>query len=51
LKSGRIGAAYDDTKFMSQEGEWFLAGILDGIADGTTDINWYYHACSLYASI
>jgi len=33
LKSGRIGAAYDDTKFMSQEGEWFLAGILDGIAD------------------
>lgn len=21
---------------MSQEGEWFLAGILDGIADGTS---------------
>ena len=34
LKTGRTGAAYDDTKFISQEGEWFLAGILDGIADG-----------------
>ncbi|TEB39638.1 glutamine synthetase/guanido kinase [Coprinellus micaceus] len=30
---GRKGAAYDDTKFISQEAEWFLAGILDGIAD------------------
>ena len=34
LKSGRIDAANDDTKFISQEAEWFLAGILDGIADG-----------------
>lgn len=34
LKTGRSGAANDDTKFMSQEGEWFLAGVLDGIADG-----------------
>ncbi|KZP12562.1 glutamine synthetase/guanido kinase [Athelia psychrophila] len=33
LKTGRSGAANDDTKFMSQEGEWFLAGVLDGIAD------------------
>ncbi|KAF9532224.1 hypothetical protein CPB83DRAFT_847455 [Crepidotus variabilis] len=33
LKSGRAGAANDDTKFISQEAEWFLAGILDGIAD------------------
>jgi len=30
---GRADAAYDDTKFISQEAEWFLAGILDGIAD------------------
>ncbi|KAF7338157.1 Gln-synt-C domain-containing protein [Mycena venus] len=30
---GRAGAAYDDTKFMSSEGESFLAGVLDGIAD------------------
>lgn len=30
---GRKGAANDDTKFISQEAEWFLAGILDGIAD------------------
>ena len=34
LKSGRINAANDDTKFISQEAEWFLAGVLDGIADG-----------------
>lgn len=32
---GRSNALYSDTKFLSQEGEWFLAGILDGIADGT----------------
>ncbi|KAJ2924002.1 hypothetical protein H1R20_g13091, partial [Candolleomyces eurysporus] len=31
--TGRKDASYDDTKFISQEGEWFLAGILDGIAD------------------
>ncbi|KLO18630.1 glutamine synthetase/guanido kinase [Schizopora paradoxa] len=30
---GRKGASYDDTKFISQECEWFLAGILDGIQD------------------
>jgi glutamine synthetase len=34
LKSGRVNAANDDTKFISQEAEWFLAGILNGIADG-----------------
>ena len=38
LKSGRIGAAYDDTKFLSPEGEWFLAGVLDGIADGAINV-------------
>jgi hypothetical protein len=31
---GRSDASYSDTKFLSQEGEWFLAGILEGIADG-----------------
>ncbi|KAF9477576.1 glutamine synthetase/guanido kinase [Pholiota conissans] len=30
---GRANAANEDTKFISQEAEWFLAGILDGIAD------------------
>ena len=34
LKSGRANAANADTKFISQEAEWFLAGVLDGIADG-----------------
>ncbi|KAI0345342.1 glutamine synthetase/guanido kinase [Trametopsis cervina] len=33
LKSGRQGAANDDVKFLSQEGEWFLAGVLDGLPD------------------
>ncbi|KDR73647.1 hypothetical protein GALMADRAFT_251423 [Galerina marginata CBS 339.88] len=33
LKAGRADAAYEDTKFISQEAEWFLAGVLDGIAD------------------
>ncbi|KAF8969643.1 hypothetical protein BDZ97DRAFT_1959621 [Flammula alnicola] len=33
LKTGRDNAANEDTKFISQEAEWFLAGILDGIAD------------------
>lgn len=33
--AGRQDALYEDTKFISQEAEWFLAGILDGIADGT----------------
>lgn len=31
---GREGAAYPDTKFLSKEGESFLAGILDGVTDG-----------------
>lgn len=34
LSGGRSDAAFEDTKFFSQEGEWFLAGVLDGIADG-----------------
>lgn len=33
LKSGRPGAANEETKFISQEAEWFLAGILDGLPD------------------
>ena len=31
---GRKGAAYEDTKYLSQEAEWFLAGVLDGLPDG-----------------
>ncbi|OJT09112.1 Type-1 glutamine synthetase 2 [Trametes pubescens] len=33
VKSGRANAQYDDTKFLSQEGEWFLAGVLAGLPD------------------
>ncbi|RPD66415.1 glutamine synthetase/guanido kinase [Lentinus tigrinus ALCF2SS1-7] len=33
LKTGRADAQYEDTKFLSKEGEWFLAGILDGLPD------------------
>jgi glutamine synthetase len=32
-KTGRQGAANDETKFISQEAEWFLAGVLDGLPD------------------
>ncbi|KAL1693331.1 hypothetical protein GGG16DRAFT_49695 [Schizophyllum commune] len=32
-KEGRADAAYPDTKFVSQEGEWFLAGVLDALPD------------------
>jgi glutamine synthetase len=38
LQTGRVSAANEDTKFISQEAEWFLAGILDGIADGMLPI-------------
>ena len=31
---GREGAKYDDTKFISEAAEHFLAGILDGLPDG-----------------
>ena len=34
LERGRPDAKYDDTRFLSQEGEWFLAGVLDGLPDG-----------------
>ncbi|KDN49012.1 hypothetical protein RSAG8_02365, partial [Rhizoctonia solani AG-8 WAC10335] len=32
-EKGRADAQYQDTRFMSQEGEWFLAGVLDGLTD------------------
>jgi glutamine synthetase len=35
---GRSNSSYSDTKYISQEGEWFLAGVLDGIADGELDL-------------
>jgi glutamine synthetase len=31
---GRKNAAFDDTKYISQEAEWFLAGLLAGLSDG-----------------
>jgi glutamine synthetase len=35
LKSGgRKDAKYEDLKYVSQECEWFLGGVLDGITDG-----------------
>ncbi|EIN07163.1 glutamine synthetase/guanido kinase [Punctularia strigosozonata HHB-11173 SS5] len=30
---GRKGAANEDTKYVSQEAEWFLAGVLEGLPD------------------
>ena len=34
VKDGRVDAAYEDTKYLSQITEWFLAGVLDGLPDG-----------------
>lgn len=31
---GRKDAAFEDTKYLSQEAEWFLAGLLAGLSDG-----------------
>ena len=42
LETGRANAANEDTKFISQEAEWFLAGVLDGIADGMHPFLLYY---------
>ncbi|EUC59497.1 glutamine synthetase/guanido kinase [Rhizoctonia solani AG-3 Rhs1AP] len=36
-EKGREDAQYQDTRFMSQEGEWFLAGVLDGLTDACTN--------------
>lgn len=33
VKDGRTGASCDDTKRMSEIGEWFLAGVLMGLPD------------------
>jgi glutamine synthetase len=35
LLQGRRGASYEDTRFISEEAEYFLAGVLEGLADGT----------------
>lgn len=35
IKTPRTNPAYDDTRHLSEEGEQFLAGILDGISDGS----------------
>ena len=34
LKEGREGAAYDELKYISQNAEYFLAGVLHGLTDG-----------------
>ncbi|KAI9466167.1 hypothetical protein BJY52DRAFT_1183045 [Lactarius psammicola] len=33
LEGGREGAAYDELKYISQNAEYFLAGVLDGLTD------------------
>lgn len=34
LEGGRTGAAYDELKYISQDAEYFLAGVLHGLTDG-----------------
>lgn len=33
IKNGREGAAFEDTKRISEQAEWFLAGVLKGLPD------------------
>lgn len=35
---GRADAKWKDTKYISKEAEYFLAGILDGLADGEREL-------------
>ncbi|CAE6420335.1 unnamed protein product [Rhizoctonia solani] len=37
-EKGRSNAQSQDTRFLSQEGEWFLAGVLDGLVDILTSM-------------
>lgn len=32
--AGRESAEFKDLKYLSQEAEWFLAGLLEGLPDG-----------------
>jgi len=34
---GRKDAAYEGIKYLTQEAEWFLAGLVDGLSDGEHD--------------
>lgn len=45
MKTGRQGAANDDTKFISSLAEQFLAGLLDGLTDSKSDFFWW---CSTF---
>lgn len=40
LKEGRAGAAYDELKYISQNAEYFLAGVLHGLTDGKSIENY-----------
>jgi glutamine synthetase len=35
-QGGREGAPYDELKYISQTAEYFLAGVLEGLTDGTS---------------
>jgi glutamine synthetase len=34
VAGGRKGAFHQQLRFISQEAEWFLAGVVEGLADG-----------------
>lgn len=35
-QGGRKNAANNDLKYVSQECEWFIGGVLDGVRDGVS---------------
>jgi glutamine synthetase len=51
LQTGRRDAAYQDTKFISEECEWFLAGVLGGLADGEWSAFAILHHCLIRCRI
>ncbi|KAG8927887.1 hypothetical protein FRC01_006760 [Tulasnella sp. 417] len=48
---GRKDAQYDETKFISQEAEWFLAGLLDGLPDDPKDALLNYNSRSVVPTL
>jgi len=40
---GRTNAAYEGLKYLTQEAEWFLAGLVDGLADGELGVESALH--------
>jgi len=50
-KTGRADAAFEDSKWLSKEGEWFLAGVLDGLTDVVPLVRAGYPLALVYSNL